>query len=870
MPIEPGTKLGRYEVVAPIGAGGMGEVYRAHDTKLDRDVAIKVLPEALASDSDLLRRFHQEGRAVGALNHPNIMAIYDADIDGPTPYVVCELLEGKTLRSLIADGSITPRKAIEYTKQTATGLAAAHDKGITHRDLKPDNLFVTEDGRVKILDFGLAKVRPLTSDASPDSAMATREMGAVIAASRTEAGTILGTIGYMAPEQVRGQSADPRSDIFSLGTILYEMLTGRRAFRGDSSVETMNAILKEDPPELTSEEVAPGVELVLRHCLEKSPGERFQSARDLAFHLDSVSTASGLKAVLPEPGWIARRQPWPILVALALAAVAGVVVATSLDQNVPAAPSFQQLTFRQGAIPAARFAPDGETIVYSAAWDGRPVAAFLTRPEDPESRSLELDNADLLDVSTSGEIALLLDPQGNRMFGQQGTLARASLSGSATREVLEDVVDAAWMPSSDELVIVRFDGLRSRLELPAGTILHEAPGTFANPRVSPAGDKIALIHHPVLGDDGGSIAVVDLEGNVNSLTEVWSSTQGLAWTPGGEEIWFGAARSGANRAIHAVTLSGRHRVVYSAPASLRLHDISKDGRVLVTRDVQRQEMIALAPGEPRERNVSWLDWSLPIGLSGDGKTLLFNEAGEGGGTEYSVYMRSTDGQSPAIRLGDGFGVGMSPDGSWAVVVSRGDRSAMRLLPTGAGEPVNINTEFKTVARALAFPDRDIVLVVGITDEYGPGVYEQPIEGGPPRPLTAPATFLSGSAAGPPRLAIDANGETIIARGSEVPWMIYPLDGGNPRPIEAMTSTDIPLYWSKDHRYVYTADGFTLPMDIWRVDLETARRQLWRRVQPVQSAGTGLRGNILLVAEAEAYVAAYSRVLSELHLVDGLY
>ena len=526
MPIQPGTKLGSYEVLASIGAGGMGEVYRAHDTKLDRDVAIKVLPDAFASDPELLRRFQQEGRAAGALNHPNIMAVYDADIDGPTPYVVCELLEGKTLRSLIADGSITRRKAIEYTKQIAAGLAAAHDKGITHRDLKPDNLFVTADGRVKILDFGLAKMRPLTSAGSPDSAVATREMGAVIIDSGTDTGTILGTVGYMAPEQVRGQGADSRSDIFSLGTVLYEMLAGRRAFRGDSAVETMNAILKEDPPELpqVGQDAAPAMEHVIRHCLEKNPGERFQSARDLAFHLESLSTISGAAPALSEPGGGPGR--WvPALVGLGLV-VAVVVAALSLSSDAPP-PSFQQLTFRQGDIPAARFAADGESIVYSAAWDGSPVETFITRPEGPESRRLELDNADLLDVSSSGEIALLLEPRGNRMFGQQGTLARSSLSGSATREVLEDVADAGWMPFRDELVIVRRDGLSSRLEFPVGTILHEASGTIASPRVSPNGESIAFIHHPLLGDDGGSVAVSDVEGNV--ICGCFVGRCGLAW-----------------------------------------------------------------------------------------------------------------------------------------------------------------------------------------------------------------------------------------------------------------------------------------------------------------------------------------------------
>ena len=866
MPLQPGTKLGSYEVLAPIGAGGMGEVYRAHDAKLDRDVAIKVLPEAFASDSELSRRFQQEGRAVGALNHPNIMAVYDADVDGPIPYVVCELLEGKTLRSLIAEGSITTRKAIEYTKQIAAGLAAAHDKGITHRDVKPDNVFVTEDGRVKILDFGLAKRLPSTSAGSLDSALATREMGAV----NTDAGTILGTVGYMAPEQVRGSDADARSDIFSLGTVLYEMLAGRRAFRGDSAVETMNAILKEDPPELTSQEVAPGVELVIRHCLEKRPGERFQSARDLAFHLDSLSTASGVGAVLPETGWIARRQLWPILVGLTVALVGGVLATTGLDEEMPP-PSFQQLTFRKGGIPAARFAADGESIVYSAAWDGSHVETFITRPDGPESRRLEHDNADLLDVSSSGEIALLLEPRGNRMFGQQGTLARSSLSGSATREVLEDVADAAWMPSQDELVIVRWEaGGSSRLEFPVGTILHQASGRIASPRVSPNGESIAFIHHPFLGDDGGSVAVSDLDGNVESLSEGWSTIQGLAWTPGGDEIWFAASSTSASRALHAVTLGGEHRVLYAAPTALRLHDISKQGRVLVTRDVQGQEMVALAPGESRARDVSFLDWSIATALSDDGKTLLFNEGGVGGGLEYSVYKRSTDGRTPAVRLSDGLGIGLSADASWAVVVSRGERNQLRLVPTGAGEPKTITTEIVRSLAAFPRADGKSMLVIGGTEEYGLGVFEQPSDGGPPRPITPPSVLEPRAPVLRPRAVIAPERDMVIAAGSDVPWMIYAADGADPRPIDALTTMDIPLYWSKDRRYVYVVESFEPPADIWEVDIDTGQRQLWRQVQPLNPAGVGSLSNIILVAEADAYVAYYLRVLSQLYLVDGLH
>ena len=753
---------------------------------------------------------------------------------------------------------------------TAAGLAAAHDKGITHRDLKPDNLFVTADGRVKILDFGLAKMRPLTSDGVPDSAIATREMDAVITDSGTGAGTILGTVGYMAPEQGRGQSADARSDIFSLGAVLYEMLAGKRAFRGDSAVETMNAILKEDPQELlqVGQDATPAVALVVRHCLEKNPGERFQSARDLEFHLESLSTISGAAPALSERG-AGPGRALPALVGLGLVVAVAVVVALSLSSDA-LPPTFQQLTFRKGDIPAARFTADGESIVYSAAWDGSPVETFITRPEGPESRRLEHENADLLDVSSSGEIALLLEPRGNRMFGQQGTLARSSLSGSATREVLEDVDDAGWMPFRDELVIVRRDGLSSRLEFPMGTILHEAPGLIASPRVSPNGDGIAFIHHPFLGDDGGSVVVSDLDGNVESLSEGWSSIQGLAWTPGGDEIWFAASSTGASRALHAVTLGGEHRVLYAAPTALRLHDISKQGRVLVTRDVQGQEMVALAPGESRERDISWLDWSLPAALSDDGKTLLFNEGGVGGGTEYSVYKRSTDGRTPAVRLGDGLGIGLSADASWAVVVSRGERDRLRLIPTGAGEPKTIATELVRAVAAFPRAEGQSMLVIGVTEEHGLGVFAQPTDGGPPRPMTPPSVLEPRPPVLRPRGVIAPERDMVIAAGSDVPWMIYALDGGDPRPIDALLATDIPLYWSKDRRYVYVVEGFELPADIWQVDIDTGQRQLWRRVQPLNPAGVSRLSNIIMVAEADAYVTYYLRVLSELYLVDGLH
>src|SRR5512135_3716020 len=287
MALSAGTRLGPYEIVKPLGAGGMGEVYRARDTRLKREVAVKVLPASFSSDPERLRRFEQEAQAAGSLNHPNITAVYDVGTHDGAPYVVSELLEGETLRAQLAGGAISPRQAIDCAQQIAQGLAAAHEKGIVHRDLKPENLFVTADGRLKILDFGLAKLT-IAEDRGPATNLPTATAG-------TEPGVVLGTIGYMSPEQIKGKPADARSDIFSFGAILYEMLSGRRAFHGDSAGETMAAILKEDPPDLsvTNQAVSPGLDRIVRHCLEKNPEQRFQSASDIAFGLEALSVPGG-------------------------------------------------------------------------------------------------------------------------------------------------------------------------------------------------------------------------------------------------------------------------------------------------------------------------------------------------------------------------------------------------------------------------------------------------------------------------------------------------------------------------------------------------------------------------------------------------
>src|ERR1700720_2399468 len=336
MNLASGTKLGPYEIVSLLGAGGMGEVYRARDSRLRREVAIKVLPQALSLDVDRMRRFEQEALATAALNHPNILAVFDIGASEGSPYVVSELLEGETLRERLRSGAIPVRKALDYAMQIAHGLAAAHEKGIIHRDLKPENLFVTKDGRVKILDFGLAKLTQ--PDSNAHTSMPTATHG-------TEAGVVMGTAGYMSPEQVRGMALDPRSDIFSFGAILYEMLSGKKAFHGETAADTMSSILKEEPPELVDPHlnIPPALERIVRHCLEKNPAQRFHSISDVAFGLEvltgiSSATTSGAQRAAPAPS----RRGWllPAGAAIALCVVLAVVYLAGQHSAATSIPHF--------------------------------------------------------------------------------------------------------------------------------------------------------------------------------------------------------------------------------------------------------------------------------------------------------------------------------------------------------------------------------------------------------------------------------------------------------------------------------------------------------------------------------------------------
>jgi Tol biopolymer transport system component len=852
-----GNRLGPYEILAPIGAGGMGEVYRAKDPRLGRDVAIKVLPSSFSTDPDRLKRFEQEARAAGVLNHPNITIVYDIGTnqsDG-APYVVQELLEGETLRAELSGGRFSPRRAIDYAVQISQGLAAAHEKGIVHRDLKPENLFVTKEGRIKILDFGLAKLTQVEGSAAVTSVP-----------TATEPGVVMGTLGYMSPEQVKAKPADARSDIFALGAILYEMLSGQRAFRGDSAGETMAAILKEDPPDLsvTSQNISPGLERIVRHCLEKNPERRFQSASDVAFGLESLSglpVASGGARPAAFSGSIRTRRGVAAVAGLALITaglLAGAWIAAGKGTSPPL---FTRLTFRRGFISTARFAPDGQTILYSAEWDGGPSRIFSTRPEGRESTPLPLPTALLLAVSSRGEMAVLLDPKFDyNLYFPRGTLALVPLSGGSPRELLADARGADWGPDGKDLAVVRQVGAHQRLEYPPGRVLYDSPAWIVSPRVSPRGDRIAF--YDGLPFNEYALSVVDPAGRKSVLgaprADFWASS----WSPDGEEFWVPdtVPGAGAETPIVAVDLSGRQRLLARGPYMLDLHEVSRDGKALVSLFDQEESTLGLLAGQTRESRLTRRTDVRLVDLSEDGRLVVLRDGISMASPAVWIGRAGAE-EVPPVRLGEGVAHGLSPDGGWVLASQQGKLVA---LPTGAGEPRPVSDDFFEAIRwASWFRDGRRVLVWGQEKGGKTGIFVVDPRGKGARRI-APEGYELVAAGN----ALSPDGLFVAARSPDNQIVLCPVDGGPARPIGGLNGLYAPVQWSQDGKSFYVFKLGEMPARVLKVEMESGRVTLWKELTPPDTAGASMR-SIAMTPDGRYYAYAVQQYLTTLYLVEHL-
>lgn len=846
-----GEVLGHYRIEEKIGSGGMGEVYRAVDDRLGRQVAIKVLQPGLA-DQDRLRRFELEARAAAALNHPNILAVYDMGVHEGAPYIVSELLQGKTLRHRLLEGPIPLHRAADYARQLSQGLVAAHDKGIIHRDLKPENIFVTNDGQIKILDFGIAKlVQPEMDDRSVTTMT-----------TQTRTGSVLGTVAYMSPEQLRGKNVDVRSDIFSFGAILLEMLTGKRAFSGETNADTMTAVLKDEPKGLAedSTRLHPAFAGIVRHCLEKDPASRFQSARDLGFALKEAELYSGARGVQFQRARSQARKWTPWILGATLVAAAGALIG-GVVRPTPQ-PQYQRLTFGRGTVYSARFTPDGRSILYGGAWNGHPVEIFSTAPNSILANPVGL-TGHLLALSRSNQIAMVVGGvHGSRLEFEQGTLAQAPIAGGAPRELLQNVTWADWSPTGDLAVVRRIAG-RDRLEYPIDKVLYETVGTLTNPRFSPDGQRIAYLDHPLRYDEAGSVCVTDMHGDRAVLADGWTSVTGLAWSSNGNEVWFTAAEHGATeRALYAVSLSGRIRKVLSVPGSFTIQDISSDGRVLVASESERVAMEWLARTRQgiKDQDLSWFDWSVAADISPDGQSVLFQESGDATGTTDAVALRKVDG-APPVKLGDGIASNFSPDGKW-VLSTFAKPPKIMLLPVGPGESRTIPLTLLESVRAGAnfLPDGQHVLINGNEVGHGVRTYDVDLATGTARPVTP-----EGISAVMP----SPDGRYLAGVDAQRKLLLIPIGGGPTRTVTTLDPGVDTMRWTADGRGIYVYRYGEVPLHVERLDFATAKLTPVEELVPEDRAGVVSIGPVVANRDGSEFAYSYYQVLSTLYTISGL-
>ncbi|HEX5131914.1 MAG TPA: protein kinase [Candidatus Krumholzibacteria bacterium] len=833
MNLSPGTKLGPYEILAPLGAGGMGEVYRAKDTRLGRDVAVKVLPQHLSSNPEIRARFEREAQTVSSLNHPHICTLFDVGREGDTDYLVMELIDGETLADRIAKGPLPIEQVLVIGGQVADALSRAHRAGIVHRDLKPGNIMLTKSG-AKLMDFGLARATGLAAGGSVS--MASMTQSPTMAAPLTAEGTIVGTFQYMSPEQLEGKESDARGDIWALGCVLYEMATGKRAFHGNSQASLIAAILEREPTPIAEIQPLspPSLDRLVKACLAKDPDERVQTAHDVKLQLgwtgtDTSGIATAVTASARRPA-TRRVLPMVAMVAVLLVATTAAFLAgrRGTAADTLSVGGFLQKTYRTQAIFTARFMPDSQTLVLSAALVGNRTGLYVIRPEYPEPQAIGSADMHLLAISSRGELAVLT---GARYTGHHrlfvGTLARMPLEGSAPRELTEGVREADWDPAGENLAVIHDDGSSDRLEYPAGTVLYQSPGYLSDVRVSPDGNLIAFMEHPTRFDDRGSVKVVDRKGHARELSSGYWGLEGMAWARDGSAVYYSGGREGNLFSVYRADLKGNTRMVSDNAGVMTLHDIAPDGTWAVTRDDQPSRLLFRPAGSDQDIDLSWLDSGLSPVLSGDGKTLVFTDQSPDAGENYAVALRPTAG-GPMVRLGEGGGAEISADGRTVLAVVYSTPPQIVTYPVGAGKSARLdNGQFENLTSAAWLPGDARVLVSGN------------LPGQPGRAFVLDPVTHEAVPAGPEGFLNcypSPDGTSFIAR-SQAGWGICSLAGsGEPVLVKGMTIEDEMVRWSPDGTAVFVIHRSEIPSPIQRLDLATGERETIMVLSEGQAAG----------------------------------
>ncbi len=823
-----GRRLGPYLLEAQIGAGAMGDVYRGKDERLGRAVAVKVLTRAPADRRVL------EARAAAAVVHPNVVTVHDIGSEDGRTYVVSELVDGESLRSMLASGKLAPDRALRLAIDMARGLAAAHAAGVVHRDLKPENLLVARDGTLKIVDFGLARIAA--------------EPGGL---DDTEPGAVLGTSGDLAPEQARGEPVDARADLFAAGVVFYELFTGERAFGGSSHAARLAALLRDTPT--GSERLGP-VGPVVARCLAKDPDVRFHSAHDLAWVLEQIAAGAPTAPVARPP---TRRT---LLVAGAAAAVTGAAAYLSGRRGRRAAataqPALRQLTFRQGRVVTARFARDGASVYFGAAWDDEPIAVSQLRFDGGVARALELPSADLLAVSAS-QLALSL---GRRHVDGQcatGRLALAPIDGGAERVLREEVQDADLVADGGEMAVVTRAARGFELEWPLGTVRLRGAEWITHPRIAPDRSRVGCLIHKGPNDDQGRVAVIERAGGApRTLSDGWSSVSGLAWRAGSHQLIASGGREGLGTEFHAIQLDGRAQVLHQTEGRMRLHDALDSGRSLVSRDHWRLRTMVGGGGEP-DRDRSLTPLSMAMDLSPDGATLLVGEFGDQDAVN-GVYLVPVAGGT-RLRLGPGLPLCRSPDQQRVL--------ATTFSRVGGGAEVIVYDTAQGSARPFAVAPVaglhwaqwiDDQMIVGSGHERGrPGrLWRLSVRGGPADPLTAEGMNGQGS--------VDAASQRVAFVDPEHRLQVVPLAGGPPRAVPGGFRDQVVCGWHASGDILVRTT--TAPVDIRRIDPASGRATEFRRLTPPP---LGLRGvdTVVLAAGGDRYAYSYGHELSELYLLE---